>query len=404
MPELDRIAEANATAEANRPEMTEWRESHKALLHEWKRQAAVCMWLQLASHYHYARINNWLTYPTVVITAFTSIGVWGIESSTAGKFVMSTVSLFAGILATISKHCRAAEKSNEFQLRSKEYLGIIREIDYILALDEDQRPEVGETMLRIRSTFDRIMDLQLDPPLNVIRLFEDRFKSLESSMWGSALVKELESSQPSSSSHGTGGQGAPLKQPGNGSIGCDLPPATTRGIIQSPFILGIPSSPEKEKERTSPVHRMGSIISKMTKRANIGNTDAMSSYQLMTSRALRGPAALRTNQWRPSVGIDTPTTAGGGRRERHSMDDGGFLRSQPTLSQNIDTIHGALHLSPPTEKRVTIQLPQSVQSVPNSDNGLDLELGMPPPTGTTRTPHTPAPKQPEQDEERPPIN
>ena len=183
----------------------DWRESHQLLLHEWKRQAAVCLWLQIASHYHYSRINNILTYPTVIITAFTSVGVWGIEGSTAGKYVMSSVSLVAGILATVSKHCRAAEKSNEFQLRSKEYLAIIREIDYILALDEDQRPEVGETLMRIRATFDRIMDLQLDPPLRVIRAYEDRFRSLESSMFGSALVRELESSHPSTTSGETSG-------------------------------------------------------------------------------------------------------------------------------------------------------------------------------------------------------
>lgn len=185
-----------STSEASN--MNEWRESHTELLHEWKRQAAVCLWLQIASHYHYARINNWITYPTVVITAATSIGIWGIENSEIGKFIMSGVSLFAGILATVAKHCRAAEKSNEFQLRSKEYLGIIREIDYILALDVDQRPNVAETMLRIRGAFDRIMDLQLDPPLAVIRLYEERFRSLESSMLGSDLVKELESSSRAS--------------------------------------------------------------------------------------------------------------------------------------------------------------------------------------------------------------
>lgn len=327
----------------------QWRLSHQALLHEWKRQAAVCLWLQIASHYHYSKINNWLTYPTVIITAFTSVGVWGIEGSEAGKYIMSSVSLFAGILATVSKHCRAAEKSNEYQLRSKEYLGIIREIDYILALDEDQRPEVGETLLRIRSAFDRIMDLQLDPPLSVIRLYEERFKSLESSMFGSQLVKELESSHASESSDERGPpkpaiDGRPqIKVPG-GVGGSNGGPLTSRvGMPRSggsmasptsPFLLGTyggiaggnPTAFRRQSisdhnsifdttmDRTSPspgvVGRIGSIFKKKSP-----SVDVLSSYHLMASRNLRPQRTVK------AADADTRSVGtGGGGMGRNSQE------------------------------------------------------------------------------------
>ena len=249
--------------------LSEWRESHSALLREWKRQAAVCLWLQIASHYHYARINNWITYPTVIITAATSIGIWGVENSEIGKFIMSGVSLFAGILATVAKHCRAAEKSNEFQLRSKEYLGIIREIDYILALDLDQRPLVSETMLRIRGAFDRIMDLQLDPPLAVIRLYEERFRSLESSMFGSDLIKQLESSPPSS---------ADQALDNNNNNNQNTKP-TTPGGSRHPQAR-TPTSPEAYFYQPGDRPSNSSYVSKRR------SVDFTSNLHLMTSRAL----------------------------------------------------------------------------------------------------------------------
>lgn len=159
-----------------------WQPYHEELMRSWKKQAAINLWLALASKYRYDIINNWLTYPCVIISAFTSIGIIGIESYVAGRYVMSGLTMFAAIMTAVNKHFGAAEKSHEFYMRSKDYYAFIREIDYLLTVSSAERPPVDECMMRLRSTFDRIVDLQLEPPLEIIREYEKKFRPLETSI------------------------------------------------------------------------------------------------------------------------------------------------------------------------------------------------------------------------------
>lgn len=159
-----------------------WEPHHDDLLRAWKKQAAINLWLALASKYRYDIINNWLTYPCIIISASTSIGILGIDFYTAGKYVMSTAIMASAILGAISKHFGAAEKSQEFYTRSKDYFALIRELDYLLGLHFEERGNVVEVLTRLKMQFDRILDLQLEPPLDIIRLYEQKFKPLENSL------------------------------------------------------------------------------------------------------------------------------------------------------------------------------------------------------------------------------
>ena len=160
----------------------EWMEYHDDILRNWKKQAAINLWLALASKYRFDIINNWLTYPCIVISASTSIGILGLDKFEGGKYALSSVVLFSAILTAISKHFGAAEKSQEFYMRSKDYFAFIRELDYILSLHFNERNNVIETLTRLKAQFDRIMDQQLDPPLDVIRQYEQKFKPLDDSI------------------------------------------------------------------------------------------------------------------------------------------------------------------------------------------------------------------------------
>lgn len=152
----------------------------------------------------------------------------------AGKFFMSGVTLMAGVLTTINKHFRAAERSNEHLLRAKEFLSLIRDIDYLLALDYEMRPNVTETIARLRDKYERISELQLDPPLRVIRYYEEKFKSLERGMLGSDIVARMEGGTTVSASQQQEGRGSPHQQHPhrNNTISAyqlfsDAPPAAT---------------------------------------------------------------------------------------------------------------------------------------------------------------------------------
>ena len=176
-----------------------WNESHDMLLKLWRKQASINLWLQLASNYYYTRMNDYLTYPAIIVSAATSIGVFGSDDSLKGKFAISILALLSGILTAINKHCRAAEKGQEYALRAKDYYTFIREIDFILSTSKEERPSMTETLERVKSAYDRIVDMQMEPPIHVIRDYEKKFRPLANSLF-TDLQEELRVADSTASS------------------------------------------------------------------------------------------------------------------------------------------------------------------------------------------------------------
>lgn len=186
-------ADQTKTVKQCRLNHSEWKQEHETILLSWRKIAAINMWLSLASKYMYERVNNWLAYPSVIMSVLTSIGVVGLDTcgdQSWANYLMSSVALVAAILTTINKHTGAAEKTHEFYVRSKEYYALIREIDYILALHIDDRPDAFETMVRLRAEMEKTIDNQMDFPLRIIREYEKKFKPVESSLFNMNLDSE----------------------------------------------------------------------------------------------------------------------------------------------------------------------------------------------------------------------
>ena len=169
-----------------------WCDQHENLLKLWKKQAAINLWLQLASNYYYSKLNDYLSYPSIVLSAATSISVFGSDCDLKAKFAISILALVSGVLTAINKHLRAAEKGQEYALRAKDYHTFIREIDFILATNREERPNATDTLERIRGYYDRIVDMQMEPPVKVIRSYEKKFRPLENSLF-SDLKSEMRS-------------------------------------------------------------------------------------------------------------------------------------------------------------------------------------------------------------------
>jgi hypothetical protein len=159
----------------------DWTSHHDELLHSWHKQASINFWLQMASNYYYGLLNAWLAYPSIILSTATSIGVFGMNGMT-GKYITAVMALMSAILIGILRQAQAAEKAKEFILRAKDFYILIREIDYLLATEYDDRETAKEIMSRLRRTFDRIVDMSLDPPIHIIRSYEKRFRPLEASL------------------------------------------------------------------------------------------------------------------------------------------------------------------------------------------------------------------------------
>jgi hypothetical protein len=166
-----------------------WKPEHDKLLTTWRQQAATNLWLQVGSGYYYRKLDDFLAYPSIILSTITSISVFAtLQNNSYGPYLTSVMALASGILVGINKHAKAAEKAECFTICSKEYYALIREIDFILSTPMFERGSDKETIANIRSTFDKVVEMSLDPPLHIIRQYELKFKPIETQ-----LLNELES-------------------------------------------------------------------------------------------------------------------------------------------------------------------------------------------------------------------
>lgn len=166
-----------------------WKPEHDELLATWRHQAAVNLWLQVGSSYYYRKLADFLAYPSIILSTITSISVFAtLQNSKIGPYLTSAMAMLSGILVGVNKHVKAAEKAECFSICSKEYYALIREIDFILSTPTFERAAKKETLANIQTTFDKVVEMSLDPPLHIIRQYENRFKPIETQ-----LLHELES-------------------------------------------------------------------------------------------------------------------------------------------------------------------------------------------------------------------
>lgn len=161
---------------------SEWRVVHDELLKTWRRQASVNLWLQTASAYYYERINNWITYPTILVSAMTSVGIFSTDNEIV-RYALAGVSLFSACMSALNRQIRAAERAQEYSIKARELGKFVRDLNFLLMIEYHQRPNVREALTRIRCDFDRINDTQNEPPLSIIRMYEKNHQSIESTLY-----------------------------------------------------------------------------------------------------------------------------------------------------------------------------------------------------------------------------
>jgi hypothetical protein len=166
----------------------EWNESYDRMLLEWRKFCSIHMWLQDKSYYFFKRVDSWLTYPAILISAATSIGIFSISScandeAKIKQYITGTLAMSVAILASLSKHLDSSSKMHQFSQTCKEYQSIIRKINFILNQNYEDRNEVMEVMTELRGEVDRVTQQQLLPPERIIRLYQKTHRTIESSIY-----------------------------------------------------------------------------------------------------------------------------------------------------------------------------------------------------------------------------
>lgn len=161
------------------------------LLAKWRTRLFVNMWLQERSMYFYASMNNSLTYPIIVISSISSATLFS-TNNVAIKYIVGGLSLVTGILTSISRQMRPAELYQQYAMTTLRYQALVRRIETYLSLPVAMREDDPIAFMRkVELEMSALLENQVNPPPYVKSLFTKRFGSLDSIVYGEAILETL---------------------------------------------------------------------------------------------------------------------------------------------------------------------------------------------------------------------
>jgi hypothetical protein len=168
----------------------DWSDAHEDILQDWKVKAFIDMWLQRESASYYASIDNFVTYPVIVIASLSSIAVFALNDNWI-KYLFGVSNIFVGILTSIGQQIKASELHQQHSNIASRYSILIRAIDTCIELPRDMRPDPNVMIEKIGSEIDALNETQLQPPNYVITKFERQYGSIHQIMFGDDIAQLL---------------------------------------------------------------------------------------------------------------------------------------------------------------------------------------------------------------------
>ena len=174
-------------------EQQQWCPRQEQLLIRWAEKAAGYRWLHNHSRLHFKRIDNYLSYPSIVISSITGVGGFAVlnpsgnadvSSDTKSKimivqYMFAFLNVIGGILTSISKFSQSSQLSQAHSAMCVQYSKFYRNIDMELSLDVQHRGDVVDFVNKCREEYDRLLDDAPDIPANAILAFNLDFPDKE---------------------------------------------------------------------------------------------------------------------------------------------------------------------------------------------------------------------------------
>lgn len=170
--------------------MCKWDAEHEQILRKWKAQCFVDMWLQNESAHMYNQLYNWLSYPIIVLTTFSSAALFGSNTLFSSMHVnlgVGCLTTVAALLTTIIRQIKPAELAQHHVLSAKRYQVLIRMIDLTVGQTAELRPEPQLFMAKVQSEMDMLLNSQLEVPKRVVARFERKYGNLDLLLFGESL-------------------------------------------------------------------------------------------------------------------------------------------------------------------------------------------------------------------------
>jgi hypothetical protein len=156
------------------------------LLLRWKTKLFVQLWLQEKSMYFYNTWNHILSYSIILISTGSSATLFSTDNVNI-KYAIGALTMVTGILTAVSRQMKPAEKYQEHLITTNKYHQLMRKIENYLTL-KPLEPTEDKFKEQIEEEINQLIQNQLTPPLNILRLFEMRYGSIDVMMYGNEII------------------------------------------------------------------------------------------------------------------------------------------------------------------------------------------------------------------------
>lgn len=162
-----------------------WLPEHEDLLQNWGEKIRYYAWMHYRSAAIYSRLHNMLTFPLIVVSAFTASAnftmIGNEKKDTITMFVIPLSvgcgGLITAILSALTKLIQTAEMTTMHTESHRNFNKLMRTVTMELGLPPNQRKPPYEACTIVRTEFDRLIIEAPDIPESVIEEFNTKFPS-----------------------------------------------------------------------------------------------------------------------------------------------------------------------------------------------------------------------------------
>lgn len=166
----------------------DWCVTQEALLKKWAEKSAGYRWLHNHARLLYKRQNDWLSYPTIIMSSITGVGGFAVLSPSEEdpvvkhrilliQYFFAFLNVMSGIINSISKFNNASKLMESHSIMCVQYSKFYRNIDMELSLEPKDRVSVVEFVTKCRLEYDRLLSEAPDIPSESIIAFNKEFKN-----------------------------------------------------------------------------------------------------------------------------------------------------------------------------------------------------------------------------------
>lgn len=166
-----------------------WTEKQEKLLRSWAERAAGYRWLHNHARLHNKKINDYLSYPSIIIASITGVGGFAVLNPNGNdgmseetklnililQYIFAFLNVVGGVLTSVSKFSQTGSLAQAHSDMCILYSKYYRNIDMELSLDVADRTSVVEFVKKCREDYDRLLDEAPDIPAESIQAFNLEF-------------------------------------------------------------------------------------------------------------------------------------------------------------------------------------------------------------------------------------